>query len=277
MNKIPVNDAIIYAVARLVDDAQKERREPSHSEIEFHIKKAGLKEADPNKEGATPVGKNKRVRAVLSWALDNESVKAECFCAGLISSVKSCGGFREGSPNYVGRDAILDLANVLKGENVVLGSDGTLSPIILNELAGKELTNALRSYVNRAKKGIEDAALSVGNSKDLMEAVAAHVIQEIWGTYPSTANFPILLGQALTALDMATPAKLQEASEHPRCKMERASYEMACSINLLRNKQGTGHGRPWLPDLKSAEVKASIEFIGIISELMLDNLKLKKG
>ena len=51
MEHVPVNDTIIYALARLVDDAQSERRDPSHSDIEFQISKSNLSEGDPNKEG----------------------------------------------------------------------------------------------------------------------------------------------------------------------------------------------------------------------------------
>lgn len=276
MDKIPVNDTIIYSLSRLVDDAQKERRDPSHSDIEFQIKKANLDEADPNREGS-PVGKAKRVRGVLNWAIDNDIQKAEVFVAGLISSVKACGGFRESSPNYVGSDAITDLSSALRPEGFILGADGTISPVALENLSGKKLTSALRGYVNRAKKGIEDSALVVGTSKDLVEAVAAHAIQELWGRYPSTANFPSLLGQAFTALDMSTPEKGEQPNEHQRCRMERALYETACSVNNLRNKQGSGHGRPWVPDLEPEETKAAIEVIGVISELMLDNLDRKKA
>ena len=92
MDRVPVNDTIIYALARLVDDAQKERRDPSHSDIEFQIQRAGLDAVDTKKLGS-PVGKAKRVRAVLSWALDNDPDKAEALSAGIISAVKNCGGF----------------------------------------------------------------------------------------------------------------------------------------------------------------------------------------
>lgn len=276
MDRVPVNDTVIYSLARLVDDAQSDRRDPSHSDIEFQIGRAGLIEADPNKQGGPPVGKAKRLRTVLNWALDNDIEKAEKLTAGIISAVKSCGGFRDTSPNYVGFEAIKDLSEALRPEGCIVSADGVISPVALESLSGKNLTAALRGYVNRAKKGIEDAALVVGTSKDLMEAVAAHVIQELWGSYPSTANFPSLLGQAFTALDMATPEVEQQQGEHQRCRMERAIYETACSINKLRNKQGTGHGRPWVPDLRDAEAKAAVEFIGTISELMLDNLERKK-
>jgi len=276
MNKVPVNDTVIYALARLVDDAQTERRDPSHSDIEFQIKKAGLKSADPNKEGP-PVGKTKRVRAVLTWSLENKPESAEIFAAGIISSIRACGGFRGDSPNYVGDDAIKDLSCALKQLGVLLAEDGSLTPLALETLSGEDLTKALQIYAHRAKKGIEDAALVVGTSKDLMEAVAAHVLQELWGQYPTTADFPTIVGQAFTALDMSTPAEKERSGEHPRKNMERQVYTLACAINRLRNKQGTGHGRPWLPDLDQHEAKASIEFIGAISEMMLNKLKKKKA
>lgn len=275
MDKFPVTDTVIYALARLVDDAQKERRDPSHSDIEFQISKAGLSCADPNKDGP-PVGKAKRVRAVLAWSIENKPESGELFAAGLISSVKACGGFREASPNFVGKDEISNLAEALKPVGISLSADGSLAPLALDSLSGKPLTLALEIYVERAKKGIEDAALLVGTSKDLMEAVAAHVLQELWGQYPTSANFPTVLGQAFTALGLATTADKEQNGEHPRRNMERKMYELACSINRLRNKQGTGHGRPWLPDIGTDEAKASIEFIGAISERMLTELKKKK-
>jgi hypothetical protein len=180
MDKVPVNDTVIYALARLVDDAQTESRYPSHSDIAFQITKAGLEDSDPNREGP-PVGKRKRVRAVLTWSLENSPESAECFAAGLISSIRACGGFRQESPHFVGTDSIKNLSDVLKQLGVLLAEDGSLTPLALENLSGEKLTEALEIYTQRAKKGIEDAALVVGTSKDLMEAIAAHVVQELWG------------------------------------------------------------------------------------------------
>lgn len=276
MDRIPVNDTIIYSLVRLVDDAQKDRRDPSHSDIEFQLDRANLIHVDPNKKGP-PVGKVKRLRIVLNWAIENDIANAERLAAGIIASVKACGGFRNSSPNFVGADEITNLSNALRPEGIILGTDGSISQVALDNLSGRNLTQALRVYVNRAKKGIQDAALVVGTSKDLMEAVAAHVVQEQWGHYPSNVNFPGLLGQAFTALDMATPEQTAVPGEHQRCRLERTLYETACSINNLRNKQGTGHGRPWVPDLKGYEAKAAVELIGAIAELMLDNLEAKSN
>ncbi|HVU32377.1 MAG TPA: hypothetical protein VHE61_03015 [Opitutaceae bacterium] len=67
----PLTDTILFALAQMVDDAQVQPpREPSHSDLDFLVKSAGLTEADPKTTGQL-VGKAKRVRAVLSWALEN--------------------------------------------------------------------------------------------------------------------------------------------------------------------------------------------------------------
>src|ERR1700722_236344 len=103
-NRAPVNDAMMIAVARLVDDALSATREPSHSEIEFQINRAGLSQADPKGQGQV-VGKSKRVRAVISWAIENAPEQGEVFVSAMVALVRGKGGFRAGSANFVGLEA----------------------------------------------------------------------------------------------------------------------------------------------------------------------------
>ena len=109
----PLSDAIIVSLARLVDDAQSETREPSHSDIEFQISRAGLTAGDPKAQGQ-PVGKAKRVRGTLNWALENAPSAGEVLVMNLVSLIKGCGGFRETSPNYVGLDVLKDAAGAFE-------------------------------------------------------------------------------------------------------------------------------------------------------------------
>jgi len=266
--RAPVNDEVIVAVSRLVDDAQSVTREPSHSDIEFEITRACLTAGDPKSQGQT-VGKAKRVRATLSWALENAPDRAEVFVAALIGMLRGKGGFRKASPNFVGDDAIIDAAEAFRREGFVLSRDGELRPTSLDTLSGSQLTDALESYVRRARRGSEDAALVVGVGKDLLEATAAHVISERFGHYPQQANFPTLLGQAFVAVGMTTPQTPQTAGESPQCRLHRALYEAGCAVNALRNKQGTGHGRPWLPTVSDGEAHAAIQLIGIIAGFLI--------
>jgi hypothetical protein len=272
--RAPVNDAIIIAISRLVDDAQTETREPSHSDIEFQINRAGLNAGDPKSQGQT-VGKAKRVRATLSWALENAPDGAEIFAPALIAMLRGKGGFRKGSPNFCGEDPIIDAIEAFRSEGFVLSQEGELNPTGLDTLVGVQLTDALESYVRRARRGSEDGALLVGTGKDLLEATAAHVIHERFGQYPQHANFPTLLGQAFVAVGMATPQTQSTPKEPPQARLQRALYEAGCAVNALRNKDGTGHGRPWLPTVSDGDARAAVQLMGIVSGFLLSAHKAK--
>jgi len=154
-------------------------------------------------------------------------------------------------------------------EGYELSSDGDLRPRLLDSLTGLELPDALDAYVRRAKRGAFDAALVTGTGKDLLEAVAAHVLQQRYGAYSTTSNFPTLLGQVFVALGLATPQDPVIPSEAPQRRIERTLYELACGINQLRNKAGTGHGRPWVATVTEAEARMVTEHMGIIAERLL--------
>lgn len=272
---LPINDAIIAAVAKLIDDSKSTGgyREPTHSEIEFYVGRAGLAHADPARQGIT-IGKAKRVRTILTHALSEDESAGSKLIEALIAKVRSCGGFRETSPNHVGKEAIENLAATFDVEGFALSADGTIGPKVLGALKGAELTAALKAYAARAQRGAEDAALVAGTGKDLIEATAAHVLESINGHYPATgANFQMVLGMAFMALNMAVPELPAQSGERPIRELERSMFKSACAVNRLRNKEGTGHGRPIPTPLLAHEAKASIEVVGTVSAYMLAMLE----
>jgi hypothetical protein len=82
----------------------------------------------------------------------------------------------------------------------------------------------------------------------------------------------MLLGQAFTALNLATPGHPAQPGEPPHKRVERGLYEAGCAINGLRNKEGTGHGRPWLSNVTPSESRVAIRTMGTISDYLLDKL-----
>lgn len=273
MTNIPISDTVVLALAQLVDDSNNNGvyREPSHADIEFQISQAGLAAHDPKQQGQV-IGKAKRVRAVLYGAMDANPSATARFAMGLLSKVRACGGFRDASPNFVGREAIANARAAFESEGFVLAEDGSLSAKVLSSLRGVELSDALAAYARRAQKGAEDAALVAGTGKDLVEATAAHVLHTLHGGYPSGANFQALLGMAFVALKLAVPEEPAQANEAPIKMVERGMFTSALGANRLRNKQGTGHGRPWLPSIADEESKAAIEVMGTVSAYMLAKL-----
>ncbi|UGB33616.1 abortive infection family protein [Metabacillus sp. B2-18] len=276
VTKINLTEDIIVAVSKLIDDSMSNRRDPSHSDLEFQIKKYGLEQGDPKAQGQT-VGKAKRVRYVLNWALEFNIDSGEKLLVALLNLVRGVGGFRKGSSNYVGEEEIINLQQILKNSGYYLDDTGNIGHLILDNITEFEMEEALWNYVRRAKKGQEDAALLTGTSKDLLEAVAAHVLVKLWGTYPQTVNFPTLLGQAFVALGLKTSLEeIDQANpvKKAKIKMETSLYQLGCSINLLRNKTGTGHGRPFVPEIPHEDARLAIEGMAIISEYLLNKMSL---
>lgn len=273
--RAPLSDAIAFAVAKLVDDAMSDKsREPTHADLDFVIGRCKLTQADPKTHGQQ-VGKAKRLRAVLTSSLESAPESGEALVAAVISMLRAKGGFRTGSPNYCGAEPITDAIACFHDEGFTLATDGTLVSTAIETLSGIQLTTALEAYVRRARRGSEDAALLVGTGKDLLEATAAHIITSVFGSYSSQANFPTLLGQAFTALKLATSQTPEVAGEPPHYRLERAMYEAGCAVNAFRNKQGTGHGRPWLPSVTDVQARASIQLMGIVSSFLLGALKAR--
>ncbi len=272
----PLTDGIAIALARAIDDSQLDsRRDPSHNELDFIVGKCKLAHCDPRTTGST-VGKAKRVRSILSSAVENHPEEGARFVDQLVVLIRSGGGFRADSLNYIGIPSFNNLRDAFKSEGYELGSDGELRPAVLDSLEGVALTDALKSYVRRAQKGVEDAALLTGTSKDLLEATAAHVLREKWPSIPVPQVFPTLLGMAFTALKLKTPEDKVVQAEPPQHRLQRGLYEAACAINTLRNKQGTGHGRPWVSTVTPEDARSAVQIMGAVAELLLRTLESSK-
>lgn len=264
----PLSDAVIYAIGTLVDDSQVEpKRKPTHSDLDQLFAKAGL--SDPTK-GGPPAGKRKRVTAVLSWSLEHNEERGEKLVSALVATIRAAGGFRPESSNYVGDEAIASAADVFRAEGFQLRPDGELLQDLLDNLSGTALSEALKAYIRRAKRGVLDAALVTSTGKDLVEATAGHVLLERLGTYPSTTNFPTLLGQAYLNLGLAF--EVREGAS-PIERLDAALYQAACAVNTLRNKEGVGHGRPFVSTVTGPQARLAIETMGIVAERLLNALR----
>jgi hypothetical protein len=268
----PLTEAIVAAVSRLVDD-RDHPRDPTHSAIAAVVAACDLKDVDPARR-PQPVGKEKRVRGILDWALTSDAPKGGAFVRRLLAEIRGCGGFRPQSPNFVGDDPIANAIDAFAAAGFLLGSDGDFRPQILTNLEGAATTAALRAYMTRIRQGYMDSALVVGTGKDLLEATAAHVLVERYGSEPSQSiNFPTLLGQAFTVVGLATPQDPVKSGEPQFRMLERRLFDSALAVNALRNRQGSGHGRAFLPTISSDEARAAAEVMATVSELLLNALR----
>ncbi|WP_290774274.1 MULTISPECIES: abortive infection family protein [unclassified Exiguobacterium] len=271
MRFISLDTSIIVSFARLFEQSSLVYRKPSHSEISKVLQDLNIADLDP-KIADPSLSKVKRVEFLLYTLTseDIDSIKGQDVFFRLLDLLRGYGGFRADSDNYVGKEAFENFKYVLKSSGIFIDDGGNIIPVILDNLTESEYEEALLKYIRRAKKGSMDAALLVGTSKDLLEAVSYHVILKKMGTYKQK-HFPTLLGLAFNCLGMTTPADKGDFSHVER--MESSFYELGCSINNLRNREGTGHGRPFLPSIADHEATAAIESMGMISEYMMKKLE----
>lgn len=267
-----LTDEIISAIAHFFDAGLG----PSHDELTRMIRRAGLEGVDPRTgpDGAT-VGKTKRIREVLSHALDEDREAGNKLVLYLMGALKAAGSFRPGSPSYAGEQVIKAVREAFHAAGYELDPEGNLRPSTLENLQGLELTDAIRAYVRRAQVGSEDAALLVGTSKDLLEATARHALFVRTGSYPSGSHFPTTLYQAFDRLSLAVPPSglVETLDSDPLRAMEQCLWLLGVTVNRLRNAEGTGHGRPFPATVTAEQGRRAIQSMGLVSQLLLDALK----
>jgi len=143
--------------------------------------------------------------------------------------------------------------------------------LVIDNLAGTELTRALAGYVRRINLSPDDLSLQVGTGKELDEATARHILDQKVGGYSPSANFPVTLAHAFTALDLAVgPSPTLDPDPHKQ--VQQCLFMLACAVNRLRNEAGTGHGRPATPELTPEESRLVARATALIASAMLDAL-----
>ena len=233
---------IATALSRFFDQA----RGPSHHELDGHFQRSGLTEFDPAPVEPRLVGKMKRVRGGLPTAFVSDPRGAAFFVKELIASLKATGCFISGSDQYPGPATIQAAQAAMEAIGLKLDASGELYPLSLGGLEGRELTEALQAYVRRIQRATDDAALTIGTAKDLVEAVVRHTSVESTGGYDKREGFPATVFRVCTAAGVAVPTgkMINDLDKDPYRALEQALILASLAINQLRHAEGTGHGRP---------------------------------
>jgi len=262
-------------IATLVPKFFDSGKGPSHDELTLYFRQTGLASADPGQQGPEGlIGKMKRVRRVLMHAVEREPEAGSRLVLLLVDSVRANGGFRAGTDDFVGEELIAAVRRGFASLGYEFDAEGHLRPATLENLHGVEMTEALWAYVRRARTGTTDSPQVVGTVKDLVEAIARHVLVETTGGYPEAMNFPGTLYQAYdrVGLTPADPKILGQLDADGRLAVEQALYLLACAVNRLRNQQGTGHGRPHASAADDLDARLSAQSSGLVGELLLATL-----
>ncbi len=251
---------------------------PSHNELEQAFARAGLAGGDPARGGGPPIGKTKRVRQVLVYATDNNPAAGIELAKQVVSLLRADGAFVASSGSYAGPAKIAALKRAFSMLGFDLDASGAMRPLVIDNLNGTQLTEALRAYVNRINLNPDDAPLLVGTGKELDEAVARKVLEDRLGSYPvggQAGSFPVTLANAFTTLGLALPPTVTLDSD-PHRAVQQCLFLLGVAVNRLRNDAGTGHGRPGPPrktaPLTAAESRLVARATALIAGTLLDEL-----
>lgn len=215
------------------------------------------------------------LRSIMRNTIDGDARSGEKFVASFVAAGRAVGGFVPSDDNYVGEDLVRRLREAFRRVGWVLDDDGGLSPQVLEGLEGRDLTDALRNYVRRAQRGADDVELVIGTSKNLEEAVARHVLQEVTGDYSPQRDFVSSLFAAFDRLGLATPKTTDHLDPDPYRELQMAIHLVGRAVNRLRNDRGDGHGRPTIP-LTVLEARLSAMSAALVSDLLLTALEALK-
>lgn len=267
----------------VLGDFFEDGKGPSHDQLDQAFARTGLSTADPAPGGKTrqgpPLGKTKRVRQVLVYATDHSPGAGLRLAQQIVALLRADGVFSPAlEETYAGAPKIDRLRGAFERIGYTLDANGALRPMVIDNLTGTQLTEALRSYVDRINLNPDDAPLQIGTGKELDEATARHVLQERTGSYPvggTAGSFPVTLAGAFTTLGFELPPQTQLHSD-PHRQVQQCLFLLGVAVNRLRNDAGTGHGRPGEPrktqPLTPAEARLVARATALIAGALLDEL-----
>jgi hypothetical protein len=243
----------------------------SHDQLDRLFSGVGLASGDP---GAAGHGKTKRLRAVLDYAMAGDRKAGARLVARLVASLRGCGGFRADAASFIGEAGYLNLRDAFRASGFDLDRGGEIRQRVLDENDALESDEVLLSYVRRIQRGVDDAPLLTGTGKDLLEAAARRALHRAGRTYPGH-DFPGVLYHAFAAAELPAPSSRAiqtlgaELNGDPRPRVCELLYLLGLTLNQLRNREGTGHGRAFLPSIDDDEAKTAAKSMALISEILL--------
>jgi hypothetical protein len=158
-----------------------------------------------------------------------------------------------------------------------LSEDGTLLTVGAIDLTTGN-RDALDEQIERLRRATDDPAQLIGSAKDLLEAVAKFVLEELGSTVGASTDFNQLwyLARERLGIRPEDVAAGQPGADEVK-KILGASWTIAEQVNRLRNVQGTGHGRT-VPTALSAEAALLVvREVCSLAQFVLDTLDRRLG
>lgn len=245
---------------------------PSHSVISRVLVEAGY--FDDYEARADVQGPNKESRVLRAFgAARAEPARARKLIEGLLSALRLDGLVGDGASG----DNVDRLRRALGSAGWYLSPDGQLQPFAGVDLdtGGRE---ALDEQLERLRRSTADPGLLIGTAKDLLEAIAKFVLEELGWSTAAKMDFGQVwhlarerLGVLPEQVDPDVPGASAIKAIH------QSTWRIAEQVNALRNLQGTGHGRTLPTGISEELALLVVREAGSVAEYMLSLLERSKG
>lgn len=215
---------------------------PSHSKLTSVFMGAGLADVAP---AGTSMGegpnKEQRVQRTILAALRRPD-SARRLADGLLSCLRTVGAFDEDAPGYDAARA-RTLRKAFARQGWTLTREGDLLPQggIDFKTGGRA---ALDEQLARLRQNTTDPGALLGTAKDLMEASAKFILEELSVPVHDKMSFDELWHHARDRLGIL-PQQVARGVPGEACikSILQSAWKIAEQINTLRGLQGSGHGR----------------------------------
>ena len=220
---------------------------------------------NPNKE--------QRVQSAVRRAIRRPD-RARDLTEGLLTQLRLHRCFQ---PESTYMSQVATLRSALRRSGYSISEDGMLLTLGAIDLQTGN-RSALDEQIDRLRRSTDDPAQLIGSAKDLLEAVARFVLEELSFPMSPNADFGQLWYLARERLGVRPEDVIasQTGSDQVR-KILGASWTIAEQVNSLRNLVGTGHGRT-LPTALSAEAALLVVREACsLAQFVLDTLDRQLG
>jgi len=273
MNNAPLSEEIAVALSRFFLQGAG----PSHSQLDEIFRRCRAARFDPARDGAQTVGKERRVRAVLSESAAATDVDHTRLVTDLVARLRAAGCFDSDSASYAGLPAIEGAQRAFQSAGWALSESGTIGPLVLAGLDSKRLRPAINAQLERVRNAPQDAALLIGTAKELLEATGRYALEELGQPARPNASFDELVYIARERLHIL-PEQVDATDE--ATKMIREVYDglwkIARAVNLLRDYEGTGHGRTKMASTPSYTARVIVQAVALLAQLMISTLDARR-
>lgn len=253
MARHPVSDEVAATLGAFVTGGDG----PRHSVLTRVFARTGYASAAPyNSQSAVQqMNKEDRVRSAISAAV-REPARARDLIEGLLAEYRAFGFFRaedDPSAEHARKLKVSPARTAFARIDWELAESGELRPAGVGAVVAVEGRPAIEDQLARLRRASEDPALMLGTAKEMLESTAKYVLEAFSVPY-SAMDFDQLwfhtrdrLGLLPEDVDVAAPGGKQVR------EILQSSWSIARMSNVLRNDEGTGHGRT-LPTGVSTEV-----------------------